>query len=219
MLTGDELMSRNVTIMNRKKREKQILDASVRVFARQGYMKTAVSEIIKEADVARGTFYLYFTSRKDIYNTLIDRFISDVSQATIKINETHQREHLDIRQKSKVLANDLVAVLTQNKELTKIVVFNSFGLDPDFDTKLNAFFERAVFLMKQSFEDQIKMHNFRGGVDSEILARSLFGSLKDLLHWALEKEGTDLKMIIERVIDIYLDGVLPDNQINQAAVA
>jgi AcrR family transcriptional regulator len=46
--------------MKDSKRKQQILEASARVFAQKGYFAASVSDIIEEAGVARGTFYLYF---------------------------------------------------------------------------------------------------------------------------------------------------------------
>ena len=44
----------------------QILEAAVKVFARQGFHQSTVAEIAKEAGVADGTIYLYFKNKDDI---------------------------------------------------------------------------------------------------------------------------------------------------------
>jgi len=43
-----------------------LLDAAVRVFARQGVGATAIHEIAAEAGVANGTFYNYFRTREEV---------------------------------------------------------------------------------------------------------------------------------------------------------
>ena len=47
-----------------------ILDAAVRVFARQGFHACRVSDIADEAGVAYGLVYHYFGSKEEILNTL-----------------------------------------------------------------------------------------------------------------------------------------------------
>ena len=47
-----------------------ILDAAVRVFARQGFHTCRVSDIADEAGVAYGLVYHYFGSKEEILNTL-----------------------------------------------------------------------------------------------------------------------------------------------------
>ena len=43
-----------------------ILEAAVKVFARQGFHQSTVAQIAKEAGVADGTIYLYFKNKDDI---------------------------------------------------------------------------------------------------------------------------------------------------------
>ena len=44
----------------------QILEAAVKVFARQGFHQSTIAQIAKEAGVADGTIYLYFKNKDDI---------------------------------------------------------------------------------------------------------------------------------------------------------
>ena len=51
-------------------KRRQILDAAVRVFARQGFHSTRVSDIADEAGVAYGLVYHYFRSKDEVLNEL-----------------------------------------------------------------------------------------------------------------------------------------------------
>ena len=48
----------------------QIVDAAIRVFARNGYYNSRVSDIAREAGIASGTIYLYFPTKEEILVTL-----------------------------------------------------------------------------------------------------------------------------------------------------
>src|SRR5437870_13488850 len=48
----------------------QIIDAAIRVFARNGYYNSRVSDIAREAGIASGTIYLYFKAKDEILVTL-----------------------------------------------------------------------------------------------------------------------------------------------------
>jgi AcrR family transcriptional regulator len=48
-------------------RRTAILDAARMVFARQGYASTVVDDIARQADIGKGTLYLYFPSKEQIY--------------------------------------------------------------------------------------------------------------------------------------------------------
>src|SRR5258708_5404367 len=52
-------------------RRHEILQAARRIFARQGYGATTVDEIAHEGRIAKGTLYLYFKSKEEIYLTAL----------------------------------------------------------------------------------------------------------------------------------------------------
>jgi AcrR family transcriptional regulator len=48
-------------------RRSEILDAARRVFAHRGFANATVDEIAREAGIAKGTIYLYYKSKGDLY--------------------------------------------------------------------------------------------------------------------------------------------------------
>lgn len=54
-------------------RQQQLLDAAAQTITRQGYDKTTMSDIANEAGVSRGTVYLHFKSKEEIFDALFRR--------------------------------------------------------------------------------------------------------------------------------------------------
>jgi AcrR family transcriptional regulator len=65
------VISMNTTTSRRREATEQrrlaILRAARKVFARKGYTETVVDDIAAEADIGKGTLYLYFPSKEQIY--------------------------------------------------------------------------------------------------------------------------------------------------------
>lgn len=57
--------------INKKLKMENLLNASFELFTSQGINKTSISDIVNKAEVAKGTFYLYFKDKYDIRNRLI----------------------------------------------------------------------------------------------------------------------------------------------------
>jgi AcrR family transcriptional regulator len=57
--------------LNKKLKMENLLNASFELFTSQGINKTTISDIVNKAEVAKGTFYLYFKDKYDIRNRLI----------------------------------------------------------------------------------------------------------------------------------------------------
>jgi AcrR family transcriptional regulator len=54
------------------KRE-QILDGAMRVFMRQGFDASSMNDITREAGVSKGTLYVYFKNKEDLFAAIIQR--------------------------------------------------------------------------------------------------------------------------------------------------
>lgn len=66
---------------NKNLKREKILSAAYELFSKKGIQKTAVDEVVKRAEIAKGTFYLYFKSKYD----LLDMVIIEKSEQLIKI--------------------------------------------------------------------------------------------------------------------------------------
>lgn len=69
-------------------RKAELVDAAEKLFIEQGYDETAVSDIVRAAKVAQGTFYYYFGSKDDIRDAVIDKNIEEVRELTQKVLDT-----------------------------------------------------------------------------------------------------------------------------------
>ena len=64
--------------VDRTARRAELVSAASSVFARNGVANTAVSDIVKEAGVAQGTFYLYFESKDDVVMGVVERMVDQI---------------------------------------------------------------------------------------------------------------------------------------------
>ena len=106
-----------------------ILEAAVRVFARQGFHTCRVSDIADEAGVAYGLVYHYFSSKEEILDTLfLERW--DVMLAAIAEADASQRS---AEEKLRAIAGFIVESYRHDPELMKVIIVevtraaNTFG--------------------------------------------------------------------------------------------
>jgi len=106
-----------------------ILDAAVRVFARQGFHACRVSDIADEADVAYGLVYHYFASKDQILDTL---FLERWEVLLEAIRETDARQ-VPAREKLAAIASFIADSYRRDPDLMKVIIVevtraaNSFG--------------------------------------------------------------------------------------------
>ncbi len=72
---------------NKRQKRDSLLETAFNLFMTKGISKTSISDIVEQAGVAKGTFYLYFKDKYDIYDKLICHKASELfRQAAIEVN-------------------------------------------------------------------------------------------------------------------------------------
>ena len=110
-------------------RRRQILDAAVAVFARQGFNQCRVSDIADEAGVAYGLVYHYFRSKDEVLDTL---FLERWNVLLQVIRDLDGRD-LPAREKLAAIASFIVDSYRHDPDLMKVIIVevtraaNSFG--------------------------------------------------------------------------------------------
>lgn len=80
---------------NKKKKREALLNTAYDLFTTKGTNATAISDIVKQAGVAKGTFYLYFKDKYDIKNKLVAHKTCDLFQKAGKAMREAQVEGLE----------------------------------------------------------------------------------------------------------------------------
>ena len=73
---------------NKQMKRESLLDSAFSLFINNGFSKTSISDIVNNAGVAKGTFYLYFKDKYDIQ--LEDISTDDYAYIDYRISEKEQ---------------------------------------------------------------------------------------------------------------------------------
>ncbi len=191
----------------RSARREQLLLAARRVFAASGYHASSVADILAEAGIARGTFYLYFPSKRAVFESLLDQMLDQLRAGITRIRTGEdaapvtEQMHQNIR--------GVLQVLERNRELTIILLRESAGLDADFDQKLDDFYARLVSVI----EDALVLGQAMGLVrqcDTRLAAHCVLGSVKEVttrLVATQERQRPDLDALAVALMDYNLKGL------------
>jgi AcrR family transcriptional regulator len=69
--------------INPQKKER-ILEAAIREFSSRKYVEASINQIVKEADISRGSFYQYFEDKDDLYFYIISTVVNETAYAFLK---------------------------------------------------------------------------------------------------------------------------------------
>jgi AcrR family transcriptional regulator len=101
-----------------EERKHDLIDAAEQLFATKGYDQTAISDIVKEVNVAQGTFYYHFKSKADILEAVVNKSVLKMAD---KIRLIAERDDIDPAAKLNGFFDALVDFSSLNDELTNLV--------------------------------------------------------------------------------------------------
>lgn len=108
-------------------KENKIFNAAFELFSQKGLNKTAIDDIVNKAGVAKGTFYLYFKDKYDIFDKIIIRKCSDILEEAIESSKN--AEFKDFIQEIIYISDYIIEYFKNNRLLLKLMGKNiSFGL-------------------------------------------------------------------------------------------
>lgn len=113
---------------NKKKKESSLLNTAFDFFTTKGFSKTSITDIVSQAGVAKGTFYLYFKDKYDIRNKLISHKSSQLFRTAISELEDEFCS-LGFEEKIIMIIDNIVNQLNENKSLLTFISKNlSWGI-------------------------------------------------------------------------------------------
>jgi len=190
-------------------KRRQILDAAIRVFARQGFHSTRVSDIADEAGVAYGLVYHYFKSKDEVLNEL---FHERWSLLLTAIDEADAGGE-PARAKLQAVATFIIESYRHNPELMKVIIVevtraaNSFGR-----THLPEIRQAYDLIAKIVAEGQAA-GDFRPDIDPAFASMSFYGAIEQLLSgWIFDlipATDADYEQAKTFVVATICDGLEP----------
>lgn len=96
--------------LNKEKQDK-IIDAALNEFAKENIGEASINQIVKEANISRGSFYTYFTDKYELVHYLID-LVKDILLEKIEFKFKLSNKNLH---EMMIIVHDEIYLLLENK--------------------------------------------------------------------------------------------------------
>jgi TetR/AcrR family transcriptional regulator, fatty acid metabolism regulator protein len=190
-------------------KRRQILDAGIRVFARQGFHSCRVSDIADEAGVAYGLVYHYFNSKDQVLNELFTERWSLLLAAIEEIDA----QPISGRQKLDAVARFIIDSYRHDPELMKVIIVEVTRAANSFGRTHLPEIRRAYDLIAKIVTDSQAAGDFRRDVDPEFASMWFYGAIEQLLSgWVfglIPGEAGDFDRAREVVVATICGGLEP----------
>jgi TetR/AcrR family fatty acid metabolism transcriptional regulator len=188
-------------------KRRMILDAAIRVFAREGFHRCRVSDIAKEANVAYGLVYHYFRSKDEVLNTLFTERWSLLLEAIDDV----EKQDGPVREKLYAIASFIIDSYQYDPDLMKVIIVevtraaNTFGrhhLD-----EISQAYEGIARIVAVGQQEGV----LRDDISATFASLCFYGAIEQLLSaWifdALGKSSDDFEQAKHMVVETVCAGL------------
>jgi AcrR family transcriptional regulator len=188
---------RRVKRLPREVRERQILDAAVRVFSERGYHNASMDEVSDVAEVSKPMIYAYLGSKEDLFAACIHR----ESQRLLAAVAAGVRTELP---PDTQLWHGLAAFFEyvgEHRESWRVLHRQSISQGGPFSDELLAMRRQAISLVDTLL---VRVATKKGLADNatESLAAALVGAAESLADWWLDNPDVPSRVVASRLMNL-----------------
>jgi TetR/AcrR family transcriptional repressor of nem operon len=189
--------------MTTKSTRDQLIDVGLELMHRNGYNATGISEILKVADVPKGSFYHHFGSKEDFAAAALERYVARGRQHSANLLKDSKISPL---KRLKRYFLDLTRVYGQNGPIPGCMM-GRFSLEIAAESsqlrkRLNASFAGWQQTIASVIEQAVAEKELPAGTDCQSMAGFLLNSWEGaLVRSQVEKSDAPLETFVHYVFD------------------
>jgi AcrR family transcriptional regulator len=188
-------------------RRRQILDAAKRVFADMGYHGASINAIIERAQIARGTFYLYYESKAAVFDSILDQATADLRARIHRIEvEDKAAPPPQVQLRAQLVAT--MEYIVGDRALATLLLKAGHTPDAEAAHRLDQFFADVRGLIVRALETGVEIGLVRK-CHPELVAAALLGSVRGVIEVLVDSPAPPpIDDVVGEMIQLSLRGIL-----------
>jgi AcrR family transcriptional regulator len=198
------------TILPPDARRQQLLEAATWVFARKGYRRAGVGDIIARAGVARGTFYLYFDSKEQVFLAIVEDFHRKIAHAVTTTSEPPTQPLPDPETLLTISFRRWLGFFAAHRDAAIVILKEASSIDPRFEEGYTHLRRSAIDFFAARYRRFQEMGVVRQTIRPELMAHLLIGMFDELLNaFVLTNPDADLDTLAAHLAAFEWNGIRP----------
>lgn len=203
------------TLLTPDARRQQLLDAATWAFARKGYRAAQISDIIARAGVARGTFYLHFKSKEQLFLAIVEDFHRRIKAAlaTTDAGAGLAQAAGSPRAMLQASARWWIEFFAADRDATTVILKEASSIDARFEQGFADLRGSAVTFFAARFKRLQELGLASPSLDPELFAHLQLGMFDELLNaFVLRNQDADIGALAGQLADFEWNGIRADRK-------
>ena len=180
----------------------RILDAALDVFARKGYHRAIVDDIVRVSGTSKGAVYHHFPNKEAVFLALVDEFAARL--ATAVAGAVAVRAGALPKVEGALTA--ALATFADSERLARLILLEAVSLGPTYQAKRAEVADRFAALI-QAYLDEAAADGSIAPLDTRVATLAWLGAVNEIVIQWLHGTVTDLRATIAPLTRILLQSI------------
>ncbi len=191
-----------------KSKEEMILDVAKRVIEKRGFHNTRMEDIADDAGVAKGTLYLYFKSKEELFARLMDREYSKILKSLLEIVNSSD----DVVSKIGTLIESFIRYMEKNRGFFLSIMYGAHSAKKGcMKEKMMEKTKMIYESMKGLVEEGIREGIIRDDIEVSVIVATILGTLTESVFHAINFErDRSLFNYKDSILKVVFSGILKE---------
>ncbi|MBN9062153.1 MAG: hypothetical protein BGP06_05115 [Rhizobiales bacterium 65-9] len=197
-----------------KETESALLKAAEVVFGDKGYVDATVDEIVDYTGISRGTFYIYFENKEDIFRKLLDLVVDDILKSARAASAGSHRDRIEFANRHYFEA------MQRNRKILKALL-QIANFNPEFSAVYGELRSRFITRIERDLRRKIGQGVVRP-LDTRLTSYALGLMIESIAYaWLVTgyepwSETFELEAMVKEVTDLWCAAVFVGGAEHQA---
>lgn len=189
-----------------ERRKRQILKAAAHVFSKEGFANANTDRIAKRARLGKGTIYRYFSSKRDLFLSVVDRGLNKMRDEILQ----EVRKRNGVLEKIESAIRTYLAFFEKNSNFIGILLHEQSNFRKKVVQKYFEYYYRNVDKIKEAFKLGMEQGIIKD-IDLDSLISVYMGLLNGLIYmWQIEGRKYRLVEMAPIVVRVFFTGIVKD---------
>jgi len=184
---------------------RRLLEHATKLFAKKGFDRTSVQEIVEAAGVTKGAMYHYFGSKDDLLYEIYARVLREQTRQL----ESVASSSAPLRERLAAAASDVVVSSIDNLDDNTIFLQSMHQLSPDKQKAVRAERRKYHERFRGLVEEGQASGEFRTDKPADVVVDFFFGSVHHLGSWYRRGGTLSARQVGDHYAYLLLDALRP----------
>ncbi|RJP23031.1 MAG: MerR family transcriptional regulator [Deltaproteobacteria bacterium] len=195
---------RNADSSTQFDRKEDIINAAIALFRSRGYDRTSLDDIVELAKISKGSFYLHFTDKNDLFIECADKVFLDIDREFDELKNVH-----DFMQRLRMRAIMFIKRGSHFIAMLHLARGTYTAIPLRHRMKLKNIMQNLINPIIQDLDEGVRQGQL-ADLDTTILAYMMMGGVEYGIYYLEDKSDEEIEFWVDRTISLALTGIYTD---------